>query len=196
MGTCGPSAQWSPAPAAPQRDVSAQRALGSGKTGRHRLVWQNWSVWDNIALNQSWLSATAASGVKARWGRREAAAGATERRRRTVGRRSAKAEDDPTVTRGGGAVGRRSLERKRRGGAPGGAEADQEQRRGRIAVGRRRGGGDGEEEAVKAGYGSNFEAHNHPLMGQKPSSRKICMAQLSRQLHFRKGGYSRLRHPR
>ncbi|CAD6219382.1 unnamed protein product [Miscanthus lutarioriparius] len=43
METCCATAQRSPAPAAPQRDVSAQRALGSGKTTAlrgHRLVWQ------------------------------------------------------------------------------------------------------------------------------------------------------------
>jgi hypothetical protein len=110
MGTCGTTAQRSPAPAAPQRDVSAQRALGSGRTGRHRLVWQHWPVWD-ISLNQSWLSTTAASGA-----RRDGGGGPWG---------SAKAEDDPTVARGGGAVGRRSPERKRRGGA----EAEQERRR-------------------------------------------------------------------
>jgi hypothetical protein len=112
MGTCGTTAQRSPAPAAPQRDVSAQRALGSGRTGRHRLVWQHWPVWD-ISLNQSWLSTTAASGA-----RRDGGGGPWG---------SAKAEDDPTATvaRGGGAVGRRSPERKRRGGA----EAEQERRR-------------------------------------------------------------------
>lgn len=110
MGTCGTTAQRSPAPAAPQRDVSAQRALGSGRTGRHRLVWQHWPVWD-ISLNQSWLSTTAASGA-----RRDGGGGPWG---------SATAEDDPTVARGGGAVGRRSPERKRRGGA----EAEQERRR-------------------------------------------------------------------